>query len=117
MGYTVASLARTMNADNETEVAAPFYGNPFDPTEDTPTRAGGFEVVRSFAMPLVTRHSVYPFADLKVQDAIIFDTPRELKNALQAARTFRKQSPKFKVSGRKVTRGKYQGKYAIIRMA
>jgi hypothetical protein len=106
------SAARNQTALEET----PFHGNPFDPEEESVTRPEGFNVVRGFELPLVTRHSVYPFADLKVHDAIIFETPRELKNALQAARTFRKQQPKFKVSGRKVTRGKYEGKYAIIRM-
>ena len=100
------------------EEEAQTFPSPFNSEEpEPPSRPEGFNLVRGFEMPMVTRRSTYPFADMKVHDAIIFDTSRELKNALQAARTFQKHSPKFKVSGRKISRGEHAGKFAIIRVA
>ena len=73
-------------------------------------------MVHGLEVPMITRRSTYPFSEMRLHDAIIFDSERQLKNALQAARTFRKHSPKFKVSGRKISRGQYTGKFAIIRV-
>ena len=103
-----------MNTEQDIEPRA----HPFNPQElEPPERPEGFNLVRGFEMPMVTRRSAYPFASLKIHDAIVFDTSRELKNALQAARTYQKHSPKFRVSGRKISQGQYQGKFAIIRVA
>ena len=94
----------------------PFKGNPFDPEADDPPHREGFQVVRGLDMPVITRRSTYPFADLRLHDAIVFDSQRELKNALQAARTFKRHYPKIKLSGRKIFRGTHAGKFAIIRV-
>ena len=86
-----------MNTEMTSE--EPFRANPFEPgAEDPPAPREGFKMIRNFELPMVARKSSYPFADLRLHDAIIFDTARELKNALQAARTYKKQSPRFKVS-------------------
>lgn len=92
---------------DEPEVAVPFRGHLDEE----------FKLVRGLEIPMITRKSSYPFAELRLHDAIIFESARELKNALQAARTYRKHTPKFKVAGRKITRGQYAGKFAIIRVA
>jgi hypothetical protein len=91
--------------------------HPFNRDEPEPEEIPeGFRLVHGLEVPMITRRSSYPFAEMRLHDAIIFDTERQLKNALQAARTFRKHSPKFKVSGRKISKGQYLGKYAIIRV-
>ena len=91
--------------------------HPFNPDELEPEeRPEGFKLVHGLEVPMIKRRSTYPFGEMRLHDAIIFDSERELKNALQAARTFRKHSPKFKVSGRKISRGQYTGKFAIIRV-
>lgn len=95
---------------------APFRGNPFNREVDDPPLKEGFTVVRGMELPIITRRSSYPFGELRLHDAIIFDTARELKNALQASRTFRKHQPKFKVSGRRIHKGTHAGKFALIRI-
>ncbi|HET6886607.1 MAG TPA: hypothetical protein VFH87_01665 [Candidatus Udaeobacter sp.] len=111
-----------MNTSESENKQAPFsHGplpHPLHPNEfEPPEYPEGFHLVRGLEVPMITRRSTYPFGDMRLHDAIIFDTERQLKAALQAARTFRKHSPKFRVSGRKISRGKYTGKFAIIRVA
>lgn len=110
-----------MNTTESENKHAHFTGRPFphplNPDElEPPEHREGFRLVHGMEIPMIVRRSSYPFAEMRLHDAIIFDTSRELKNALQAARTFRKHSPKFKVSGRKISRGTYAGKFAIIRV-
>lgn len=92
--------------------------HPFDPNLDDPPQARreGFHMVHNLEIPIITRRSSYPFAEMRLHDAIVFDNQQQLKNALQAARTFRKHFPKFKFSGRKIFRGQHVGKFAIIRI-
>lgn len=92
--------------------------HPFNPNEPEPPQRHreGFKLVRNLEVPMITRRSTYPFADMRLHDAIIFDSEQQLRNALQAARTYRKHQPKFRVSGRKISRGQYTGKFAIIRV-
>ena len=101
----------TTNTENK-PLPHPFHPGEFEPAE----KREGFHLVRGLELPMITRRSSYPFAEMRLHDAIIFDTSQQLKNALQAARTYRKHSPKFKVSGRKISKGQYTGKFAIIRI-
>jgi hypothetical protein len=94
----------------------PFKAHPFDPEADDPPLKEGFTLVRGMDLPIITRRSHYPFSELRLHDAIVFDTARELKNALQASRTYKKHQPKFKVSGRRIHKGQYKDKFALIRV-
>src|SRR5262245_15989652 len=91
----------------------PFAPHPGELLEEP--RDQRYEIVRQFNLPVLTRRLKYPFLDLQVRDALIFESHNGLKNALQSARKFKQSVPKFKVVGRQIQSGPHAGKYALIR--